>query len=315
MNALVAVIIPVYNGAAYIAEAVESALMQDGVATEVVVVNDGSTDDTMQVLAAFGDRIRVVDQRNAGPPAARNAGLAAARGDYIAFLDADDVWIQGKLAAQVRHLEQNTDVATVFTEWHVWAPEADGKFKRQPEIEANLVNDDIDAAYSGWLYNRLLFECELLTTTVMMRRDTIDQLGGFDLGLFNGDDYDYWLRASRLGKITKLASVGALYRILPNSVSRKPREVNFEHQVVSRAVERFGLVGPDGTTTSSITFQRHLDELELAHGHMHLVCGDPRMAYSTFRKVLARHPTRPKLWFNAARAAVMVGLVRSRRGA
>jgi glycosyltransferase involved in cell wall biosynthesis len=304
MNSLVTVIIPVYNCAAYIAEAVDSALAQEGVATEIVVVNDGSTDNTLGILAGFGDRIRVIDQKNAGPPAARNAGLAAARGDYIAFLDADDVWIQGKLAAQVRHLDRYADVGTIFTNWHVWNPEADGSFARRPDIEACRVSDEVDVVNSGWLYNRLLFDCEMLTTTVMLRGSMVRQLGGFDLSLFNGDDYDYWLRASRAGKITKLASVGALYRILPNSVSRKPRDINFEYEVVSRAASRFGLVGPDGTTTAPADLQRRLEALELAHGYVHLLRGDPRVAYSAFRGALARDPARPRLWLNAMRARV-----------
>ncbi len=308
MSSLVTVIIPVYNCAAYIAEAVDSALSQDDVATEIIVVNDGSTDNTLDVLARFRDRIHVIDQKNAGPPAARNAGLAAARGDYIAFLDADDVWIQGKLAAQVRHLDQHADVGTVFTHWHVWTAEPDGSFARRPEIESRRVSDEIDVANSGWLYNRLLFDCELLTTTVMLRGSMVRQLGGFDLSLFNGDDYDYWLRASRAGKVTKLASVGALYRILPNSVSRKPRDINFEYEVVSRAASRYGLVGPDGTTTTPADLQRRLEALELAHGYVHFLRGDPRVAYSAFRSALARDPARPRLWLHALRAGVKLCL-------
>ena len=302
MNSLVTVIIPVYNCAAYIAEAVDSALAQEGVATEIIVVNDGSTDNTLGVLRGFGDRIRVIDQKNAGPPAARNAGLAAARGDYIAFLDADDVWIQGKLAAQVRHLDRHADVGTVFTNWHVWTAEPDGSFARRPEFESRGVSDEIDVANSGWLYNRLLFDCELLTTTVMLRASMVRQIGGFDLSLFNGDDYDYWLRASRAGKVTKLASVGALYRILAHSVSYKPRDINFEYEVVNRAANRFGLVGPDGTATSPAELQRRLESLELAHAYLHMQRGDPRVAYSSFRSVLARNPAQPRLWLSAARA-------------
>jgi glycosyltransferase involved in cell wall biosynthesis len=301
---LVTVIIPAYNCASTVAETLESVLAQDHAATEVVVVNDGSKDDTLQVLSRFGERIRVIDQPNAGPPAARNTGLRAARGEYIAFLDADDVWIQGKLAAQARHLDTNPDVGTVFTDWYVWNPEPDGSFRRRPEIEARTVDDRIDPSLSGWLYPRLLFGSELLTTTVMMRASVIRRMGDFDVRLWNGDDYDYWLRASREGRITKLASIGALYRILPNSVSRRPREINYEYEVVKAAIDRFGLRGPDGSEADPAAMVRRLDELQIAHAYGHLLRGDAALALRTYRAMLAKHPTRPKLWLNTARAAL-----------
>lgn len=301
---LVTVIIPAYNCAGTVAETLDSVLAQNHPATEVVVVNDGSTDDTLQVLRRFGERIRVIDQPNAGPPAARNAGIRAARGEYIAFLDADDVWIQGKLAAQARHLDSHPEVGTVFTDWYVWNPEPDGSFRRRPDVEARHVDDRIDPALSGWLYTKLLFTSELLTTTVMMRGSVVRTIGDFDLRLWNGDDYDYWLRASREGQITKLASIGALYRILPNSVSRRPRETNYEYEVVKGALDRWGLRGPDGSQADATAVQRRLDELQLAHAYGHLLRGDAAMALRTYRQMLAKYPGQPRLWLNIARAAL-----------
>lgn len=303
-STLVTVIIPAYNCASTVAETLDSVLAQDHAATEVVVVNDGSRDDTLQVLRRFGERIRVIDQPNAGPPAARNTGLRAARGEYIAFLDADDVWVQGKLSAQARHLDRHPDVGTVFTDWHVWNPEPDGSFRRRPDIESRPVDDRIDPALSGWLYTRLLFTSELLTTTVMMRASVVHQIGEFEPQLINGEDYDFWLRASRLGKITKLASVGALYRILPMSMSRRPHVVNYEYEVVKRALDRWGLRGPDGSEADPAAVQRRLEELQLAHAYGHLLRGDAELALRTYRQMLAKHPTQPKLWLNTARAAL-----------
>jgi hypothetical protein len=195
-------------------------------------------------------------------------------------------------------------VGTVFTDWYVWNPEPDGSFRRRPEIEARTVDDRIDPSVSGWLYPRLLFGSELLTTTVMMRASVIRRMGDFDVRLWNGDDYDYWLRASREGRITKLASIGALYRILPNSVSRRPREINYEYEVVKGAIDRYGLRGPDGTEADAAAVARRLDELQIAHAYGHLLRGDPDLALRTYRTMLTKYPTRPKLWLNAARAAL-----------
>lgn len=302
MSPLVSVIIPVYNGAGYVAEALESALAQDWPHKEVVVVNDGSTDASLAILQGFGDRIRLIDQTNAGPPAARNRGIAAARGDYIAFLDADDVWLQGKLSAQVRQMQAQPEVHTVFTNWHVWEPGADGRFVRPSEIERRSVTDQVDASNSGWLYHRLLLDCELLTTTVMLRASMVRRIGGFDLGLWNGDDYDYWLRASREGKITKLQSVGALYRCVPGSVSRKPNPVNYGHQVLAQALSRWGLAGPDGTAVDDAMMQRRLLHLQAEHAHTHLLRGDPKIAFNTYSRILKSHPTRLSFWVHTAHA-------------
>ena len=302
MPALVSVVIPAYNCATYVAEAVRSALEQDYPEKEIIVVNDGSTDGTLAVLQTFGDTIRIVDQKNSGPPVARNNGLAAARGDYVAFLDGDDVWLQGKLSAQVAHLEANPDVGTVFTAWHVWPADADGVFRRPALANGPRPGVGADPDNSGWLYNRLLFDCELLTTTVMLRASVIRAIGEFDASMYKGEDYDFWLRASRVAKISKLDCVGALYRVVQGSVSRTPRTINDEHVVISQALERWGLVGPDGSRTDERAIQERLDNLLFSHGYTHLQCGDPRIAFAMFTDILGRHPWRPKLWLQASRA-------------
>lgn len=306
MVSSVSVIIPVYNGIRYIDEAVQSALDQDHPEKEVVVVDDGSTDGTLDRLRAYGSSIRLIAQKNAGPPGARNNGLRAATGDYVAFLDADDIWLQGKLSRQVAHLDAHQDVGTVLTNWHVWPAQHDGTFVRPAFATHPLAGDELDKTHSGWLYNRLLFDCEMLTTTVMMRASVIREIGDFDASLFNGDDYDYWLRASRIAKISRLKGIGALYRVVPGSVSRKPRETNFEHVVISKAIGRWGLVGPDGTHTSKSLMDARLEQLVLSHGFDHLRGGDPRVALSAYGQTLRRHPLQLSLWVNALKALTKV---------
>jgi glycosyltransferase involved in cell wall biosynthesis len=307
MAPFVSVIIPAYNSGRFVAEAVQSALDQDYAAKEVIVVNDGSTDDTLRVLSKFGNAIRLIDQKNGGPPVARNAGLRAAKGNYIAFLDSDDVWLPGKVAAQVAYLERDTEIGAVYTDWQEWRPEPDGSF-RIPKLAGTTSHDlATDEAHSGWLYNRLLFDCELLTTTVMLRASLIGTIGEFDTGLFMGEDYDYWIRTSRVAKIHKLRSVGALYRVLPDSVSHRPWEKNFEYEVISKAISRWGLVGPDGTVTDKGAIGHRLEELVYRHGYEHYHNGDPQLAFAAFREVLRRHPGNAKAWVYAALAAIKLG--------
>src|SRR5436305_4940478 len=109
----VSVIIPAYNYARYIAEAIDGALAQTHAPLEVIVVDDESTDDTPRVLAGYGDRIRTIRQPNGGAAAARNTGMAAARGEYVAFLDADDVWLPRKLELQLQRFEADPDLGLV----------------------------------------------------------------------------------------------------------------------------------------------------------------------------------------------------------
>ena len=306
MSALVTVVIPAYNCEPWVAEAIDSALAQDHANVEVVVVNDGSTDGTLSVLRRYGDRIRLVDQKNAGPPAARNAGLAAARGQYIAFLDADDVWWPTKLSDQVSFLQGHPDVGTAVSTWEAWAPQGDGRFVRPAAPPPRAAGDMPRALWCGWRYNELLFDCELLTTCVLMRAEVVHQVGSFDTGLWNGDDYDYWLRASRVAKLAKLERPGALYRMLPNSVSRKPRSVNAELDVLQMALSRWGATGPDGRTTPAGALQQRIDRLVLAHGRLHLQRGDAGVALRSFRELLHRHPARPRLWLHTLLAAAKV---------
>lgn len=111
---LVSVVIPAYNAEAFLAAALESALSQEGANLDVIVVDDGSTDGTAAVLGRFGEQVRVFRQDNAGSGAARNRGAARARGDYLAFLDADDLWAPGKLSRQLAALAREPTLDMVW---------------------------------------------------------------------------------------------------------------------------------------------------------------------------------------------------------
>ena len=102
--------LPVFNGEKYLAEAIRSVLAQTYSPIEIIVVDDGSTDSSQEILAGFVDRVTTVRQQNAGPAAARNRGIAEAKGEYVAFLDADDTWVPTKTVTQMRHLVNTPDL-------------------------------------------------------------------------------------------------------------------------------------------------------------------------------------------------------------
>ncbi|HNU10254.1 MAG TPA: glycosyltransferase family A protein [Rubrivivax sp.] len=207
----VSVVIPAYNAAWCVRKAIDSVLAQDFGAHEIIVVNDGSTDDTLAVLRSYDGAIRIVDQRNSGLSSARNAGIRAATGEFVAFLDADDWWLPSKLARQVDLLHARPDVGFVSTAARVEDPQ--GQFLNAwPCTECSgpflpwLFGANGDVAGSG--------------SAVMARRGLFEQVGGFDETLHSLEDVDMWMR---LAAVTGYACVSEPLAVIlkrPGSMSR-----------------------------------------------------------------------------------------------
>ncbi len=288
---LVSVVIPAYNAAAYVMDAIASVQAQGYAALDIVLVDDGSQDDTAARVRAAAPEVRIVQQPNAGVAAARNTGLRAARGELICFLDADDGWFPGKLDAQVAHLQRHPKVGLVFHDWLVWQPEADGRYlpPARPEPDGTAA---IDPARSGWLYPQLLLDCIVHTSTVMIRRTVVEAVGGFDPTLRNGEDYNYWLRVSRHCRIDKLSGVYSFYRAVPGSLSNGPKPVNYEYLVVERAVREWGVASPDGRAVARSLVEHRLAKLAMDFGYGHFHAGAPALAGAAFRTALRHDPLR-----------------------
>ncbi|MGL1832976.1 glycosyltransferase [Rhodocyclaceae bacterium SMB388] len=288
-------IMPSYNTAPYIREAIESVLGQNYPSLELLVIDDGSTDDTPDIVRSYGERVRFFSQQNQGAGAARNLGLREARGDFIAFLDSDDIWLPGKLSAQVAYLTINPDIGVVYSRWRPWRPEQDGHF-RMPTLPEQPNAPGFIASQSGWLYNRLLLGSILHTITVMMRRSVIDQIGPFDTQFKRGQDYDYWLRASRIAPIHKLDAVHALYRLHGEGCIKKWPKDNYEKIVLEKALNTWGNTGHDGEITPRSVIRRRIADICFDFGYHHYWEGDPRIALGSFADTIRRHPLKVKAW-------------------
>ena len=284
---LVSVVIPAYNCERFIGDALDSVFSQKYPSLEVIVVDDGSTDDTCRVVARYGETVRLIRQRNAGAAVARNAGIARARGEYVALLDSDDLWLPGKLRLQIDHLERSRDVAMCCTRWDLLYPDAAGNY---PVVNASAPESArLDPAWSGWIYCQLLLDCEVWTSTVVMRRELAGRVGGFDPELRRGQDYDYWLRASQLTKIDRLDAPLALYR-MQVSHDRKYPDVNWELTVIRRALERWGAAGPDGRALPESKLRARLWALNYRFGHMQYRGGRYAQARDAFGAALRERP-------------------------
>lgn len=292
----VSVVMPAYNTAAYIAESIDSVLEQDYPDLELIVVDDGSTDGTLEIVRGYGERLTLLVQHNQGAAVARNAGIAAAAGEYIAFIDSDDVWLPGKIRAQVAHMERHPDIGMTFTAWYNWKPEASGAFRRPAGATSPFPKDpsagELIARGSGWLYNRLLFGSLPHTITVMMRRGLVERIGPFDPDLKRGQDYDYWLRASRLTEIHQLNLVTALYRLHGEGCITHYPGTNYEYEVIRKAIQRWGLVGPKGEKTSRRAIRKRLAQTCFSFGYHHYWGGDAKLAVRAFAQSVWLDPWR-----------------------
>jgi glycosyltransferase involved in cell wall biosynthesis len=196
MQDLVSVIMPAYNSGRYLAESVRSVQAQTHGHWELVVVDDGSTDDTREVveaLAATDARVRYVQRPNGGQAAARNTGLGAARGRLVAFLDADDLWLPEKLAAQLEVLEA-TGVDLVYTDGYIFS-EAGAE---SPEERFHILPGE---ARGIEMFRTLFNSNRIGTLSVLVKREALDAVGLFDesRAYQNCEDYDLWMRLAKWG--------------------------------------------------------------------------------------------------------------------
>lgn len=186
----VSIILPAYNAEKYIAQSIESVLRQDFSDFELIIVDDGSRDSTLAICQTYTDpRIRCVQQVNQGSSAARNHGLRLARGRYIAFLDADDVYCDGFLSNCVRVLDTSPTVDVVCAGWQ-WVDSELKPLPAPPHLA--LLEDD--------LVKQLLLGNPFAVPAMMLRKECFAECGGFDESLVSGEDTDLWLRLALFGK-------------------------------------------------------------------------------------------------------------------
>jgi len=183
-NIKVSIIIPTYNRGWIIKEAIESVLAQDFIDFELIVVDDGSTDNTSEILHSYREDITVLRQNNKGVSAARNRGLSEASGRFIAFLDSDDLWLPKKLSRQVDFFNSNPDALICQTE-ELWVR---NNMRVNPKKRHKKL--------SGMIFERSLALCLISPSAVMIRRSLFDEIGVFDETFPACEDYDLWLRIS-----------------------------------------------------------------------------------------------------------------------
>jgi glycosyltransferase involved in cell wall biosynthesis len=224
---LISVVIPTYNRSSLIGKSIESVFSQDYPNLEVIVVDDGSTDDTQQVIEVLKNpKLRYFrHEQNRGAPAARNTGLHQARGEYIAFLDSDDAWIPGKLSKQMEvMLRSDGDVALVYGGMRKIDDEGNTTGYKKPRKRGNI-------------YQSLLKDNIIGSTSIpLLKTKVVKETGGFDEELRSRQDYDLWLRIAKLYKVDFVPEPLVLYRVHRNRISGN---VDAQLQGTHRVLEKY----------------------------------------------------------------------------
>jgi len=200
----VSVIIPTYNYGRFIGEAVDSALAQTRAPLEVIVVDDGSTDDTAEVLAAYSDRVRVLRQKNSGVAMARNAGIAAARGEYLAFLDSDDAWYPRKLERQMPRFDAEPSLGLV----HCGAETIDSA--------GRTLKTSVDGMEGRVAEAMLRLDREVIMpqgSSIVVPKRVAEEVGGFDARLPPSEDWDFCYRVAARYAVGYVPEVLVRYRL------------------------------------------------------------------------------------------------------
>lgn len=227
------IVLPAYNAEPFIRQTIASILSQTYGDFEIIVVDDGSNDATGDIAAAMDPRVRVLKQHNQGIALARNAGIGAARSEWIAFMDHDDLWHPQKLAVQADMLNRDAECAVVYGEFKRWDPATPPQFNDQ-----TLDSSQIDAGLSGSILHRLAQTNWVLLSTAVIRKQVFEKVGLFDPKMPPADDWDLVMRAAEHFRFVKLAQPVALYRVHPGQTSLKLTSTNIEYDLRKRCLER-----------------------------------------------------------------------------
>jgi glycosyltransferase involved in cell wall biosynthesis len=274
----VSVIIPAYNAMRYLPKTLDSVLQQTFTDFEVLIINDGSSDTIIEWGSKIADtRVQLITQTNLGVSAARNAGITLSQGEYIAFLDADDLWEYTHLYKQVSYLENNPKIGVVYT-WTQLIDECDRPTGRIFASHAN-----------GMIWQELL-EKDVISTgsSAMVRRSCLDSVGGFDTELAHAEDLELWLRIARQYQIGVIKEPLTMYRQHSNNTTKnREKMLHGLRMVFEKAF---------ATVPIEILHQRNRAYASLFLGFAWLAIDDNNTKQAVFyRKQAYLH--HPQVWF------------------
>jgi GT2 family glycosyltransferase len=333
---LVSVIIPTHDRAHLLPRAVESALHQTHRAVEIVIVDDGSTDGTPEVVArrwASDPRVRYIRQENAGVAGARNCGISRAQGRFVAFLDSDDTWVPWKLELQLACLQALPLAGMIWTDMEAIGPTGERlhprylrqmysawrRFRCEDLFEASVPLQDVARAmepevitgfgdarvWAGDVFSAMVTGSLVHTSTVLLRRERIERIGGFDEALrISGEDYDFHLRTCQEGPVAFADIPTIRYQLgMPDRLTRPEHSVYMASSflaTLSKVVD----AERDRPRVPHSVLRGALAEAHAWLGDAHLEHDDSIEAVRHFALSLWQRPLQPRIWGRTALAVL-----------
>lgn len=276
---VISVILPTYNCANFLPHSIQSILSQTYNSYEIIVVDDGSTDNTKEVLNPFMQRINYIKlEQNKGLPAARNIGIKSAQGKYIAFIDADDIWLPEKLQTDIEYLETYPEISMVYS-----------KHINIGENGRPIDGDTRKRLPSGNIFIQLFSEQNfIITSSVVVKKDVFETTGLLDEQLFNCQDWDMWLRIAFYFKAAGINKTLVKYRHNPHSLSKNRNNVlKYQKAIIDKTYNNFK--GKENGINGKL-YKKRLALHYAKVGRYYLRIGDKSMAKENFRLSLKYNP-------------------------
>jgi len=269
------IVIPTYNRGKYISATINSVLSQTFKDFEIIVVDDGSTDDTHKELEQFGAKIKIINQPNSERAVSRNNGVKNSSGEYIAFLDSDDLWAENKLEKQVEALDNKKNTILVYGQSH----RINDKGERIKTARRQM------KGYNGTVFESLLMRNFVVSATPMIRREYFDKTSGFQTKYIPYEDWEFWLRFSLLGEFYFLPNHLSYYRIHPEQSVKQATAENIERVT--------NLLLKDSFTLKEIletTKRKSLGLANLRYCYWYLLANQPQVAKEKITKAINLYP-------------------------
>ncbi len=301
---MVSTVITSYNKGPFLRETIESALGQDYSPQEVIVVDDGSTDDTRSIAAEFGDRIRYIYQQNQGQAGAKNRGIREARGEFIAFLDGDDLWREKKLSKQIPLFQGRSELGVVYSSVSGFSDRMNGVARTRPMRHARLRR--------GKVLKAILVRNFVPFSSAVVRYSALDRVGLFDERYRIAPDYDLFLRLAREYEFDYADEVLLDYWMGENRIGT---QLGTKFQHVMRIQDEFlSRFYPDGFPKPAVVRAAKAQKYA-EHGDWLLAVGKQRAAFRAHLSAVRWEPRRLQNWRSIIRDLIpnrLMGMLKRR---